>query len=90
VLSEDRALLRLEAAAGRVHFCGATEQQVLCFNNGRMAVGVSSAKAVRVAHALQQSLEEKPRVWGARLQKGGKAGVGAGGIQRPHTAVHVI
>lgn len=84
VLSDDRALLAAEHAAGRLHFCGAAEQQVLCFNNGRMAVGVSSAKAVKVAQALEQSL--RPSATG-----GGGAGarLAKGAPQRPRTAVHV-
>ena len=84
VLSDDRALLAAEQAAGRLHFCGTAEQQVLCFNNGRMAVSVSSAKAVKVAQALEQSLRPSAAGGGgtgARLAKGAP--------QRPRTAVHV-
>ena len=48
-----------EQAGGRLHFCGTTELQVLCFNNNRLAVSVRSAKAVKVALALCQSLRPK-------------------------------
>jgi hypothetical protein len=82
VLSDDRALLLAEAQAGRLHYCGTTEQQVLCFNAGRMAVNVSSAKAVKVEQALQKSLAQ-PGAMGASVARAGKE------AQRPRTAVHV-
>jgi hypothetical protein len=84
VLSDDRALLLTEAQGGRLHFCGTTEQQVLCFNAGRMALNVSSAKAVKVAQALQQSLTAQQHQAGTAAYRPGKA------AQRPRTAVLVV
>jgi hypothetical protein len=51
LFTPDSAVTAAEVDARRIHYCGAFEQDVLCFNDGQLVKQQSSARAMQLAAA---------------------------------------